>query len=667
MKKLFLNFLVCCLPFLQYAQVSKAPAYPLVTHNPNFSIWSFSDQLNESITRHWSGRNHSLIGVVNVDGKPYVFLGNDPVLEGVLQKAKQVKLNMSASTTAYTFECGTVNLTLQFTSPLLINNIDIMAKPISYIQYEIVSNDVKVHKVQVYFGVSSALAVNTIDQLVEAATVPNTQLSILKVGSTTQAILQRKGDDVRIDWGYAYVAADKNNASQFVSNKINAAELFTTTNSVNQGKHLWLNTITNEKSVSKNEATKGLFLLGYDEVNAIEYFQEKLLPWWNLSGKNNFESELTQAFTQAKLRLQLSKQLDDKIWNDAFSAGGSDYAKLCVLAFRQSIAAHNLVKSAKTNDLLFLSKENFSNGSINTVDVTYPSAPLFLVYAPKLLEGMLNGIFYYSESGQFKQAYAAHDLGTYPIANGQTYPEGMPVEESGNMIILTAAIVKANGNPSYAAKHWETLTRWVQFLEKEGLDPTNQLCTDDFAGHLARNANLAVKAIMGIRAYADLAKQLHKDAIATKYLQIAKAYATKWEQMANAGDHYSLVYGQPNTWSQKYNLVWDKILGYHLFPSTIAQKEIKYYLTKQSAFGLPLDSRKTYTKSDWIIWTASLTNNSTDFNAIIRPVFYYAEHTPTRVPLSDWHETTDGAQVGFQARSVVGGYFMKVLEKKFVK
>ena len=418
-------------------------------------------------------------------------------------------------------------------------------------------------------------------------------------------------------------------------------------------------------NLGKEKNASGYIMLAYDDIYSIQYFGQNLRPYWNRNGKETIFSQMKKAVVEYDELMKQCTEFDSKLFTEAENAGGREYAELCALAYRQVMAAHKLVQSPE-GELLYLSKENFSNGCINTVDLTYPSAPLFLVYNPELEKGMMNGIFYYSESGKWKKPFAAHDLGTYPLANGQVYGGDMPVEESGNMLILSAAIAKVEGNAQYAEKHWKVLTTWADYLLEKGLDPENQLCTDDFAGHFAHNANLSIKAILGVASYGKLAGMLGKHDVAEKYLSKAKDMAAQWLKMADDGDHYRLTFDKPGTWSQKYNLVWDKLLGLNIFPEEVAQKEIAYYLTKQNTYGLPLDSRETYTKNDWIMWTAAMSTDTATFKKFISPVYKFMNETPDRVPMSDWTWTLEPHQKGFQARSVIGGYWMKVLMDKML-
>ena len=590
-----------------------------------------------------------------------------------VETARQKSAIVHPTQTYYTFECGGVDLDVVFTAPLLMDDLYQMTMPVNYMTYQVKANDGKEHDVQVYVETTSELAVDRNAQEVVLEQFSKNNITYLKAGTTEQPILKKKGDNVRIDWGYLYLAT-ANGEPMRIAEYADAKKVFSKTGTIEtvESQNTPLKSTAermNAMACSYNfgkvtdKAVSNYIMIGYDDLYSVQYFGENLRPYWSKNGTVTITDEFESAAKNYVSLMKKCARFDKKMLADARKSGSDKYATLCALAYRQAIAAHKLVADRDGN-LLFLSKENFSNGSIGTVDVTYPSAPLFLIYNPNLLKGMLNPIFYYSESGKWTKPFAAHDVGTYPQANGQTYGGDMPVEESGNMLILTAAIANAEGSTAYAAQHWDVLTTWADYLAKEGLDPENQLCTDDFAGHFAHNTNLSIKAIMGVASYAILAEAMGDLTTAEKYLNKAKTMAQEWKKMADDGDHYRLTFDQSGTWSQKYNMVWDKIFKTDLFPSEIATKEIAYYLTKQNKYGLPLDNRKTYTKSDWIIWTASMTSSKKEFDAFVDLIYKYADETTTRMPLSDWHETTDGKSVGFRARSVVGGYFMKMFVDK---
>jgi hypothetical protein len=648
----------------------RPPAVPLITHDPYFSIWSAADKLTDRDTTHWTGARQPITGLARIDGKTFRFMGADP---RELPAMDQVSLAVTPTHTVYQFRAGDVDLALTFFTPAFTQDLDILSRPVTYLT--VTATGKGEHDVSILIDVDPVIAVNTADQAVTWGRARAGNLTILNVGSRDQRVLNRPGDDLRIDWGYFHIAVSDEAKAQ-LSLSSEAANTFVTSGALPVADDLDMPRMPRDGAadlavalpLGKLSATpvSRHVLLAYTEDYAIEYLGRKLRPYWQRNGQT-VQDMLTAAENDFPSLEDRGKRLDDELTADLEKAGGKAYAQVAILAYRQTLAAHGFAADFDGTPLLF-PKENFSNGCISTVDVLYPSGPFFLFFNPALLQAQLKPVLEYAALPRWKWPFAPHDLGTYPLANGQVYGGGerteedqMPVEESGNLLILVAAMEKELGNWDFARQYWPQFSKWADYLRDKGLDPANQLSTDDFAGHLAHNANLSIKAIEGLAAYAEMARGLGKNEDADKYARQAKDMAAKWQQMAIDGDHYKLAFNNPGTWSQKYNLVWDRILGFNLFPAAVRQTEIAFYLKHLNRFGLPLDNRKDYTKLDWQIWTATLADRPEDWNALLEPIGRWVNEGPTRVPLTDWYDTKTGKQESFQARSVVGGVYIKAL------
>ncbi|MBP5770760.1 MAG: DUF4965 domain-containing protein [Bacteroidaceae bacterium] len=554
--------------------------------------------------------------------------------------AEQKSVDVLATNTYYTFACGPVELDVVFTAPMLMDDYDLLSSPINYISYQVRSTDGQAHDVQLSISAARELVLNKPVQATTSEIITEGGIQYAKSGTIEQPILAKKGDGICIDWGYLYIPA--------INGEVSLAE----------GDQLvYTHNFGNVSSAAS------YMLIGYDEVQDIEYMFKRYKGYWAHDGKVTIFDMFNRLNSEYASIMQRCRDFDKVIYDDAEKSGDKKYAELLSASYRHVIAAHKLFRDDQGN-LLFFSKENNSNGCVNTVDLTYPESPLFLIYNPELQKAQMTSIFDYSLSGRWTKPFAAHDLGTYPIANGQVYGGDMPLEEAGNMLTLAAHLCRIDGNTKYVDKYWDIITTWADYLSENGQDPSNQLCTDDFAGHWAHNCNLSVKAIMGVAGYAEMARIKGDAETAEKYMNRAREMAVKWEQDAREGDHYRLAFDREDTWSQKYNMIWDKLWGLNLFPNDAMARDVKYYLTKQNKYGLPLDCRRDYTKSDWIMWTAGMADSKEDFLQFVNPLYDYVNETRSRVPISDWYDTKTALMVGFKARSVIAGHWMRVLVDK---
>ncbi len=659
------------------------PAYPIFVKDPNFSLWSDRESLNEGNVKTWYGEEKRIYGFLKTKGKTYCFLGDtaDFTNCGVLT-AQQTAIRNTTFSTDYTFVADGTRLNVRFVSPMPLDDLQLTSLPVCYLEYEIVGDD----RAEVSLFVGSSLASNALssDRRVRGGALQFSGFECVVFGLKRQLPLSNSGDLIGADWGYWYLGGEK--AFLIDGHDIAAYLVGGLTSFSGKGEEKYLASI--------NRSKRGMIMLGYDELASIDYFGEYKKGIY-LENHTILEGLEFVYQNHEKINLQLNEF--EKKLTDATKKYGEDYLAILNASYRQSIAAHKIIHDDE-GKLLFLSKECGSNGCIGTVDVSYPSMPLFLLYAPELVKGMMRPILKFANMPVWQYDFAPHDVGTYPSCCGQVYGVNwknmdsfmksgspldthfpiyllpanfdafnfdmqMPVEECANVLVMFLACYRADNDLTFFQENQSLCATWVEYLVKYGLKPENQLCTDDFAGHLKNNINLAIKATVGIAAYAELSGHCDDRATAKKYRKIAEDFATQIVAFGNQFRHLPITWDTDDeTFSLKYNFAFDKLLGLNLFPQSVLEREVDCYLARQNEFGTPLDSRKGYTKSDWLVWAASLTDDEEKARKMIAPIAAYLKGTPDRIPFGDWYETEGGKYHEFRARSVQGGCFILLMK-----
>jgi hypothetical protein len=407
--------------------------------------------------------------------------------------------------------------------------------------------------------------------------------------------------------------------------------------------------------------------IGQVRTPAVSYLGQDLQPLWT-SYFTSWQDML--GFFQADLTAagQRADRLDATLTKAAQAAGGVHYAGLCALALRQAYGGTELVVGPSGQPWAFL-KEISSDGNVSTVDVLFPASPVWIYADPSYLSLLLEPLLAYAESGNWPQPFAEHDLGAaYPNATGHNDGggENMPMEESGNMLIMSAAYIQrapGSAGKAFAQAHYQILKQWADYLTANLPDPGFQNQTDDFAGPIGPQRQPGPQ---GDHRGGRHGPDRHRD-----------RQHRRRHPLSGPGPPVHRLLDEPRpgpvgpaprpdlqrqrrgdgTWGTTYNAYADRLLGTNLVPKSIAAEQAAWYHQVSNLFGLPLQVPHSYAKSDWELFTAAWLSDYPIKQELIDREFLYANTTPSRVPFSDLYDTITGNQAGFQARPVQGGIF----------
>ncbi|KIY74089.1 DUF1793-domain-containing protein [Cylindrobasidium torrendii FP15055 ss-10] len=655
------------------------PAIPLVVRTPYVSAWLPQGPgvaLNDAWPTFWTGSILGWAGFAKVDGTSYSFLGAANVDGQSFEKAVQTSFEFTSTQSTFVLTAGPVDLEVSFLSPVEPNDLVKYSTPFGYMSVKATANDGASHSVQIYSDISAEWVSGDLGLSANWSTTTTGSNVIHQVSLLSPSQYAEVNDHTQ--YGSAYWATSNTAGTTYQSGSDTAvrAQFLANGNLANSQD-------TNFRAINDNWPVFGLatdlgttssasvvFTVGHVRDPAISYIvdggalEDRSFHFWSAFSSvgdliDDFLADYNDALTRAEA-------FDAQVDSDA-KAISNDYAGVVALSIRQALGATELTISKNgdgswnTDDVLLFMKEISSDGNTNTVDVIFPAWPVLLYTNPTLGKYLLDVLFQYQATGQYPNRYSVHDIGAhYPNAVGHNdgLDEAMPVEESGNMIIMALSYAQRTGDNSQLTTYADLLDQWTQYLIEDSLIPEDQLSTDDFAGHLANQTNLAIKGIIGIQAMSEIASIVGDSDKSANYSSIASSYVEQWLELsgANGGEHLNLHYGDPSSWGLAYNLYAEKLLDISIFPTSVYEMQTAWYKTVIDPYGIPLDTRHTYTKSDWEIWTSVIVTDTTLRDDIISGVRAWAADGLSTQPFGDWYETADGSPQGFRARPVVGGH-----------
>ncbi|KAL1964735.1 hypothetical protein VTN77DRAFT_6602 [Rasamsonia byssochlamydoides] len=643
------------------------PSYPLAVRNPYLSTWipgNLVANLPSSSPQFWNGNDLIWSVIARVDGTAYSLLGVTDSVSNV-QAAEVLSAKYTSTHSTFTLQAGSVTFTLDFLSPVAPWDYVRQSLPFSYLTVTVAGATSQT--IQIYSDIDDSWTGQSSGTAVNFTTTGTTSLYSVSLADPP---LYTESDDQAL-WGDVIYASRPSSTSVLSTQFGNATSVrsqFAANGSLTDSQDTaWTpgDVVAFAHDLGNVEGNQSVtFAVGYVREAAVNYLGDAYTGYYRAqypdtpSAVSHFLDDYADAEAEAAA-------LDETISSKATAVAGSNYSDIVELSVRQAYGAIDLTipnDTLDTSDPFAFIKEISSDGNVNTIDIITPAFPIYYLLDPDWIKFLLEPVLKYLATGGWQQPYMIHDIGSsYPNATGHNdqQAEAMPIEESGNILILVYAYQVATGDSTWATEYTSILQKYADYLVNNSINIADQLSANDAAGPLPNQTGLAAKAAVGLKAFGELTGL-------TNYSDVGEAHANLLYNEGLGTDpektHFTLEYPTyPTTWKIPYNNYPDVLFDFGLFPQASYNMSSAFFPTVRAQYGVPLQNGLGWAKSDWNTWTAATLDTSTR-DQFVDDLWAFITNGLNTWPFSDRYYATSefgdeaGVAVVCRARPTVGGH-----------